>query len=470
MTVPNAVFSDNDFLYVQDGSSTNTMITGLWVMNVNNFESVIYIADANSMTMISGAMFNNVTTNSDTIYLYGNSTIMNSVFMNSMLTDDDSIIDSYYSAAMPNMIMLNNVNFTNNNVYYTLYSSNPTTLMNSNFMKNMGGVYIDANMNNFMVMVSGCMFWMTMNSDGALYINSEGETSMITIMNSQFMNNTAVSGALYIYSDGYASMVTVSNSQFMYNNATSEGTAIYMEGLSAAGVVGAAHSTINIMNCMLNYNWGSYALYLYDGWAMITGTMINNNMGGGFEFYDMDNVTMSGSTIMNNMGGLVAGGIYAEYEQTTSAIMLMNVNITGNTGTSAGGIYFDNYANPTNMFTMTNCMLSGNMATGVGVTGIYNELFCYNYNVAGTICACNQGFDFNQNCMNCFSDLYGTSCTKSCPVCSPGQSCNSGTLGTGLCIATKSSMPMPMGEGMHSTVSATLLFASVVISIVLKFI
>jgi len=411
-------------------------------------------------------MFNNVTSSDDTINAYGNTTIMNSVFMNSMLTSS-SIVDSDYTSAS-NMIMLNNVNFTNNNVLYTVYSANPTTLMNCNFMKNMGGVYLEPYMDNYKIMVSGCMFWMTMNSDGALYINSDDVMSMITVMNSQFMNNTAVDGAaLNIYSDDEASMVTVMNSQFMYNNATTSGTAIYLEGQSMDGVAANPYSTINIMNCMINNNYGGYALYLYDGWAMITGTMINNNMGGGFQFTDMDNVTMSGSTIMNNMGGLVAGGIYAEYEQDTSAIMLMNVNITGNTGASAGGIYFDNYANPTNSFTMTNCMLSGNMVTGVGSTGLYNELFCDNFNVAKTICACNPGFDFNQNCLNCFSDLYGTSCTKSCPVCSPGQSCNSGTLGTGLCIASKSSMP---SEGMHTTVSATLLFASVVISIVLKFI
>jgi len=474
MFASNGVFSDTEFLYVQDGSSANTMITGLWVMNANNIESVLFINDVNSMTMVSGAMFNNVTTTDDTFYLYGNATIMNSVFMNSMLTGGNSIVNSInYGAAMPNMIMLTNVNFTNNNVGYTLYSTNPTTLMNSNFMMNMGGVYIEANMNNFMVMVSGCMFWMTMNSDGALYINSEGVTSMITVMNSQFMNNTAVDGAaLQISSDGYASMVTVTNSQFMYNNATTDGTAIYFDGLSAAGVVGAAHSTINIMNCMINYNWGNYALYLLDGWTMITGTMINNNMGGGFEFEDMDNVTMSGSTIMNNMGGSYGGGIYAEYfEQTTSAIMLMNVNITGNTGVYAGGVYFDNYgATNANMFTMTNCMLSGNMATFTGYTGINNELYCYTYSVAGTICACKVGFDFNQNCLNCFSDLYGTSCTMACPVCKSGQACNSGILGTGLCIASKSTTSSMKSNGMHSTVSATLLFASVVISIVLKFI
>jgi len=234
----------------------------------------------------------------------------------------------------------------------------------------------------------------------------------------------------------------------------------------------------------------------------ITSTQINNNIGGGFQLEDADSLTMSSSTVMNNMNSYYAGGIYAY----SSMVMLTNVNITGNSGSYAGGVYVGNDVGY--IFTMTNCVLQNNNATAVNYYPMNNELNCDFYGVIGTICSCPMaGLDFNQNCTNCFNNLYGSTCNMMCS-CPEGKTCSSGLLGTGLCSTSSSKHSSEhssmkhsskhssehsskhnsehsskhsskhssmnhnsiKNDGIHYTISATLLFCSVIISIVLKLI
>jgi len=192
-------------------------------------------------------------------------------------------------------------------------------------------------------------------------------------------------------------------------------------------------------NCVFSQNKvTSGVIYILNDLFSMSSMTIDSNLGGALNIANSQG-SLNNVNITNNYAPTFpAGGIYSEWVITTGLSLQVVVNgfgviITNNTGMGAGGIYLYNDVNDI-LFTLSNYVLANNFYYG-GAYPQYNELYCVDYGIANTICACNSGLDFGRNCSNCFTDVYGPTCSSQCNAkCNANQICNFGLNGSNTCI------------------------------------
>jgi len=407
----------SSFIYISNAPVILTL-QGVVVTNVAYSGSLIYTDVTTSVITVTGCTFNNVSSTECLFALYGDASFSNTVFNNDSNNENDPIC-SYQNYAN-NMLTLNNVMFFNNTNGGNVYTENNCTVVNCSFVLTncIGNVFYISGYSPLVATFTDCTF--NQNLYGSA-IYSSGDNLTMTVTNSQFINNTQA-GGVYIDTN-LGGTYTFINDTFMGNTNPNDGGAIYLGGVTS--------SYMSVINCIITNNsaYNSGGIYQDSGQIMISSSMINGNAGGGLYFNTLTNVIVTNSTIMNNIGG---GGVQATCSSSSSLIQFYNVTITGNSGYSSGGVYFYNQNN-LNVFTMTNCVLQNNTASGIYYPTT-NDLYCNVYNISGTICQClSAGYNFN-DCNNCFSGLYGSSCNQACS-CPAGDPCNSVT---GICSTTSS--------------------------------
>jgi len=149
------------------------------------------------------------------------------------------------------------------------------------------------------------------------------------------------------------------------------------------------------------------------------------------------NGSLTNLTITNNNASAYStGGIYDNSNIHGNMVTASGLVITGNIGANAGGLYIDFYSD--SIFALTSYTLKNNLCPSFPS---YDEVHCFVFPSPGTnsICACSSsGLDPAKLCLDCFSDVYGSSCNSQCSPCPTNQTCTSGKLGANGCVCDNS--------------------------------
>ncbi len=186
------------------------------------------------------------------------------------------------------------------------------------------------------------------NSSGA---GIENTNVGVTVQNCTLTNNTAAAtgsnaafgGGIYDYTSTSNSPMIVTNCIVTGNAATSNGGGIDMDDRNASG-------TISVTGCTLTNN--------------------SSLFGGGIATYGTGANSITGCIFTSNPASNEGGGIYNQFNNSSSPLTITNCAFTGNTSPFGGGLY--NYNGGNSTISMINCTLTGNSATSNG-GGIYDS-------------------------------------------------------------------------------------------------
>jgi hypothetical protein len=250
----------------------------------------------------------------------------------------------------------------------------PTTVINSQFIANAatGGQGGGLSVIGFTDVISGCAFRgnTALGKGGGMFL-VKAKSLEITATKVTGNKSSDVGGGVVLY--GYDttaadSILKISKSQVSNNSSGSEGGGLY----------GFDGFTLTMSSTSVD---GNHAAIFGGGMATaggpgntenvkITGGDFSGNgtpeatgsNGGGLGLESAGNVTISGTAIRNNECGVQGGGIYID---VSGAVVLTELNVTGNYAEDGGGILLDSSGGaPT--FQIKGVTMTGNTALYYG--------------------------------------------------------------------------------------------------------
>ena len=280
-------------------------------------------------------------------------------------------------------VVLNNIRFTNGNVY-----GKDSTSRN----KTDGGAIFAYGGN---VDINNCNFYNNTAESGGAFACVNMTT--IDIQNSIFANNTAeeYGGAIH-FSNGTITpkYIRISKSTFISNSATNGGAVgnhdlncniynsifINNSAMNGGGVEYYSDTNCSVYNCIFINNTctsNGAGLFTHTSNSVIDNCTFYNNhgwLGGALECYDLFNITVTNCRFNHNTVGSIGGAISITSQQG----LVSYCNFTNNNAKQGGAIYCgSNYNN------FTNCIFINNTATDLGgafvfggrYTNILNSVF-----------------------------------------------------------------------------------------------
>jgi Right handed beta helix region len=357
--------------------------SGIWLSNSNH--SIAY-------TQVNSNVGNSIIFYNDSV-----STLSNCRIQNNSVTG--AVVYSYLSSPT-----ITSCSFTNNNgtsatsvVHQWISCNSSTTLLDSTFVNNRGGVWLTY---DSAAVIESCSFvrnWETLASDfSAVTI----ENSVATVVNSNITNNSfpnSPAGGLYAYSTN----ITVSGTNILGNSGNEAGGFFLLSGIGtvtgsyfhgntaqqAGGGLNIENSTANFYSCIITYN---------------TVTLGN---GGGL-FSTGSEVTISESSVVENTCGMNGGGLFFQDSPEANTTIFDTVVENNNAGNAGGGVYLANV-----MASFTSCSITYNTATlgnGGGLFSTDSEITISESSLADNTCGTNGGGVFFQDSPEVNTTIFDT--------------------------------------------------------------